>query len=40
MLCPLCRVELPGSVYFHEHSHNKVVLALRQLNHVITLTCI
>ncbi|KAG1866605.1 PUA-like domain-containing protein [Suillus subalutaceus] len=28
MLCPLCRVELPGFAYFHEHSHNKVVLAL------------
>lgn len=28
MLCPLCRVELPGFTYFHEHSHNKVVLAL------------
>lgn len=28
MLCPLCRVELPGFAHFHEHSHNKVVLAL------------
>lgn len=28
MLCPLCRVELPGFAYFHEHPHNKVVLAL------------
>ncbi|KAG1907167.1 PUA-like domain-containing protein [Suillus fuscotomentosus] len=28
LLCPLCRVELPGFTYFHEHSYNKVVLAL------------
>lgn len=28
MLCPICRVELPGFAYFHEHPHNKVILAL------------
>ncbi|KAG1754059.1 PUA-like domain-containing protein [Suillus paluster] len=28
MLCPLCREELPGFAYFHEHPHNKVILTL------------
>ncbi|KIJ20037.1 hypothetical protein PAXINDRAFT_166204 [Paxillus involutus ATCC 200175] len=28
MLCPLCREDLPGFVYFQEHPHNKIIISL------------
>ncbi|KAF9221984.1 LON-domain-containing protein [Gyrodon lividus] len=28
MLCPLCREDLPGFVYFQDHPHNKIILSL------------